>query len=459
MLVINSCKDDVIIYITDLDSLSNRSKNAIQRVGIKTLNKLVENQDFFTANLSGIGNGILNEIKQVIEHSDEIIKTYNIKREKILLLCDDMKDIPIELFKFNSRAYNVLRKRGIYTIDKMIQLSKHDIEQFSIGPAGSEQIIEVINGIIENGIDYILSHDNSDLPIDGQIKIYNIKREKILLLCDDVKDMPIELFKFNSRAYNVLRKRGIYTIDKMLQLSKHDIEQFSIGPVGSKQIIEAINGIIENGIDYIPCHDNSDVHTDGQEKKGMDFFVINRLTEEFKVSISQISIWIGIPKQKLLNLCKKKDYRRQNSWTKNTINEYEKSIIQKLIEDKVYDYKGTEFVAYCINNQKDNIIFVFVYENKIKCYFLNELDEGLQNALKHANYDRFTISEQNGDSNGEVINILRKPYFFPNDLYKFSKNANKRKMSNDEYSIFISGYHLGDSRSVRDDRIISFMEE
>ena len=99
---------------------------------------------------------------------------------------------------------------------------------------------------------------------------------------------------------------------------------------------------------------------------------------------------------------------------------------------------------------------LFIYDNEIKCFFLRDLPEEVQQEIFEANYHKYTERELAGESDGVVIYCIRRPFFLPKFPDKFRGNAQLRGMTSDEYAHFISGYPIGDVRAVNDEQIIAF---
>lgn len=60
---------------------------------------------------------------------------------------------------------------------------------------------------------------------------------------------------------------------------------------------------------------------------------------------------------------------------------------------------------------------------------------------------------------GEIVYILKEPYFRPFDMYKYRALAQRRDMSLDEYAQFISGVPYFGGKNITDEQIIAFFED
>lgn len=92
----------IIIYIQDLD-ISNRSKNALMRMKIPTLNEL-EKRDFGDISAApGIGEDSIQELLEILEHVDEIFYKFEVRKQKIDEIFDSVKDFLIDEIPFSNR--------------------------------------------------------------------------------------------------------------------------------------------------------------------------------------------------------------------------------------------------------------------------------------------------------------------------------------------------------------------
>ena len=97
-----------------------------------------------------------------------------------------------------------------------------------------------------------------------------------------------------------------------------------------------------------------------------------------------------------------------------------------------------------MNDRQGDLSCIFVYENEIKCFFLADLPESLQQMIMDINFHRFSERELSGEADGDIVYCIKKPYFMPKYPEKFRINAQLRGLSADEYAIYLSGYPIGD---------------
>lgn len=111
-----------------------------------------------------------------------------------------------------------------------------------------------------------------------------------------------------------------------------------------------------------------------------------------------------------------------------------------------------------MNDRQGDLSCIFVYENEIKCFFLADLPESLQQMIMDINFHRFSERELSGEADGDIVYCIKKPYFMPKYPEKFRINAQLRGLSADDYAIYLSGYPIGDARAVNDNQIVAFFQ-
>ena len=107
-------------------------------------------------------------------------------------------------------------------------------------------------------------------------------------------------------------------------------------------------------------------------------------------------------------------------------------------------HQNENVICYCMNDRQGDLSCIFVYENEIKCFFLADLPESLQQVIMDINFHRFSERELSGEADGDIVYCIKKPYFMPKYPEKFRINAQLRGLSADEYAIYLSGYPIVD---------------
>ena len=196
-----------------------------------------------------------------------------------------------------------------------------------------------------------------------------------------------------------------------------------------------------------------------QSGKGFDFSVIDILTENFFFKTPRMLTWFGMSRQTLNYVLEKRSKRRRDKWTGKELETDEYNIIHELAANRKFEYTDSHVSCLCLNNQRDDFACIFAYEDKIKCFFLKDLPEELQNEIIAADLHRFSEKDFAIRDEGKIVYILTKPCFIPANTMTFMRYAQRRNMTPDEYSIFISGFPLGKRNVTRDETIIAFFEK
>lgn len=363
----------VIVYIQSLD-VSDRTKNALIRSGILTLNELEQQDEIFFINLRGIGARGLGEIRNILNEKESIYESFETRRGKIDLIPQELRDTRITQIQIGARACNALLNAGINNVWNLVQLTSADIMTIpNIGIVTRKEIASVIEAILE-------APDMYYARISGQ----NISTEETTLVKQD--------------------------------------------------------GVMEG--------------------KGFDFPLIDTLVASYYMKTTCMKEWFGMTRQGISEIMIKRSPKRMQKWSGKVLLEEEYNILFQLAETKAFLLeKDNKFICRCFNNRQDDFVAIFVYENEIKCFFLQDLPTELQKIITDANLHRYTESELNGATEGEIVHILRKPYFLPKYPDKFRRCASFRGLTVDEYSYFVSGNPIADLRSVTDSQIENYLEE
>ncbi|MSS11526.1 hypothetical protein FYJ38_23250 [Clostridium sp. WB02_MRS01] len=359
------------VYIHNLD-ISERTRNALIRFGILTLNELLEKKDMDFSKIRNVGADSIQEIYSIIEHADEIFDQYETRKQRIDEMVEEAGHVSADELKFGTRAKHALHMAGIHTIADMLRMSSMDIMNLhNIGAKTRDEIAVTVERIITEGQCYI---DKRQIAALG---------------------------------YCALEEEG------------------------EEQSVE----------------------------KGFDFITIDVLTERFAFKTVRMTDWFGLSRQGIYNAIEKRSPKRRDTWIGKELSEFERDILIGLINEKCFVNSDDTVTCCCMNNRQNDFVCLFIYENEIKCFFLADLPEDIQEQIIAVSMHRFTERELSGGHEGDVISVLKVKYFCPNDLTVFRSLASFRGMSADEYAMFLYGYPYIASRNVTDEQIIAFFEE
>lgn len=459
----------IIIYIQDLD-ISDRSKNALMRMKIPTLNELEKRNRGDISAVTGIGEDSIQELLELLEHVDEIFYKFEVRKQRINEIFDSVKDFLIDEIPFSSRALNALKRAGIFKVSDLICMSQKDIMGLhNVGVLTRTDITTAIEAIIAEGVKYFSHPHLSDNNNGDENDISDEERVgRIEQVVAEVGYITIEDLPLGTRACNALKAANISTVGELLHMTEKDFSGLrNVGNLTKKEILTLVENIIMLGSAYFTDDDTDILETAlavetpvlSSRGKGFDFSVIDILSKKFLFKPVRMTEWFGLSRQAIYNALEKRSPKRREIWTGKQLLEYEHSILRTLIQERKFDYTDEQVICCCMNNRQDDLACLFIYDAEIKCFFLKDLPEDLQREIVAVNYHKYTERELASEAEGKIVYIIRKPFFFPTYPDKFRANAQLRGMTSDEYALFISGCPAGDQRSVTDDQITAFFDE
>ena len=378
---------------------------------------------------------------------------------------EQYRDIDISDLNFSTRTYNCLMRAGFSTLYLLIENYDNLPEIRNMGAKGISEIEGFLCTLEEKGVDAAISEkketENPESEVESRPELPEIILER------PATDLFVPI-----RICNAFKREGIETIRQIVAMSEGDLWQMrNLGALSISQLQEQIELLYEQGEEYFQLADegkntseDSSESVDGTydywtSGKGFDFSVIDILTERFSFKPSWMTDWFGLSRQSIYNALEKRSSRRRGIWTGKELTDSEREILEELIESRSFDYNDKELTCSCMNDRQGDLACVFVYENEIKVFFLKDLPVDLQQKIIDIGYHKFSERELAGESDGDIIYCIRKPFFLPKYPEKFRSNAQLRGMAINDYSLFVSGYPIGDARAVSDSQIISFFED
>ncbi len=459
----------ITFYIHDLD-ISDKSRRFLTHAGIIRLDDFLNLDINGLYAMSGINEDVLQELGGVLSHAEDINNYFEKRAKRINELVPKYELMPIELIGFSVRSRHALKRGGISTVADLIQMSKKDIVELrGVGDLSQKEIISTIESIVQCGsIGLQYSIDSPFLFTQTVTYAEAVqKKERLERVLPEVGSIPIDDIPFSTRAHNALEKADIQTVGALLTMSERDILNLhAVGEQTRYEITSIIKSILENGKGYFEklakssyAYQEAGTEIELRQGKGFDYSTIDILTAMFGLKPAEMAELFGLSRQRIYSILEKRSSRQRTSWTGKDLSEREKEILTGLIENNRFDYTDDEVICSCMNNKRDDFVCLFIYDNEIKCFFLKDLPDTIQDIIIHKKMHIYTERELAGESAGHTVYLLTKPYFRSDDPGKFRANAQLRGMTTDEYSVFISGYHYLDQRSITDDQIIAFMKE
>lgn len=366
--------------------------------------------------------------------------------------------IPISALNFSTRTFNCLMRANISTLYLLIENIENLEEIRNMGSKSIAEIDELLHVIEANGI---LQLDD----FKDKMKRSGLAVGKRPSLPEEILRRPASDLDVSVRICNCFIIEHIETIGQVLDLDHADILHLkNMGTLSQQQLLEQIDLLYKLGEDYfkpalIESESDEDAMIEHQfAEKGFDFPVIDKLVEQFAFKIGHMTEWFNLSRQSIYNVIDKRSPKRREIWTGKRLTESERDILLKLISVRKFDYNDENVICYCMNDRQGDLSCIFVYENEIKCFFLADLPESLQQMIMDINFHRFSERELSGEADGDIVYCIKKPYFMPKYPEKFRINAQLRGLSADEYAIYLSGYPIGDARAVNDNQIVAFFQ-
>lgn len=406
--------------------------------------------------------------------SDQIVETPKDRRsdsddkhrinESLRQLIKELNGVTIYQLNLNIRTIHVLEKQNIKTASTLVQvwLDDNDFMRYpGVGQLTQSDINAAIQGLMENGKEYLkhLTHDNNY----GNDKEKNNERLKVV--GKTLGERPIRHLRLKSKTLKALENLDIRSISDLIQawIENSDFTRYrGIGQQTMDDIHKAIQGLIKSGEDYLVAINETQYQDDlrAGRKKGFDYSTIEVLQDRYGFTLSTCQEWFGISRQRAFQIYNNKKSGWYQQWTGQQFSAKESAILNEMIYQKKLFYEDDDDLCYIMNDENGDYAVLFVYNDNIKCFFKDDLPQYLRDEITLFNMDRWTQSELDGDSEGEIVHYLHKLYFRPYDSKKFQKNAMHRKLSKDEYAIYMSGLPaLRANIQKADPEILAFFQE
>ena len=378
---------------------------------------------------------------------------------------EEYKNLHIIELNFSTRTYNCLMRAGLSTLYLLIENYDNLPEIRNMGAKSIAEIEEFLHDLEVNELNAaIFEKREAGNPVPDE--------ESRPELPEVVLKRPATDLFVPIRVCNAFKREGIETIRQVVAMSASDMMKMrNMGALSVSQLQEQIELLYEKGEDYFQLSDEDvSLNADSSESadkaydygrlgKGFDFSVIDILTERFSFKASWMTEWFGLSRQSIYNVLEKRLSVRSGIWTGKKLTDSEHVILEGLIESRIFDYNDERVTCSCMNDRQGDLACIFIYENEIKCFFLKDLPDDLQQKILEIGYHKLSERELAGESDGDIVYYIRKPFFIPRYPEKFRSNAQLRGMGVNDYSLFISGYPIGDTRAVSDSQIISFFED
>ena len=381
-------------------------------------------------------------------------------------LKEEYRDIDIKNCGFSNRTQNLLLRNKITNV---YELANKYNEGITLLKGAGELVEKEVSAFLDSNIsDYI---EELKLKKEAQHKTTNaisvldedneVNHETNDSFLDAMDHVSIDEIPMSIRVHNGLHRGGINTVKKLLLLDKKELlELRSIGTTSVEEIETIQNSILTEREKYFSKVSGKyyNIEFESQNNtRDFDLIVIADLRDNYGLSTAFLRDWFGISRQRVHEKLKP-NTKNKDKWVGKELTHKDLEGLKGLIFHKsLYEeVEGNKY--YIFNNRKDNCAFLCVNDKEIKCFYLDELPEDIQNLIRKEKLDRYDSEELACSPLGEIIYILKEPYFRPYDINKYRLLAQRRGLSLDEYAQFLEGIPYFGGKNITDDQITKYFD-
>ena len=381
-------------------------------------------------------------------------------------LKEEYRDIDIEECGFSNRTHNILLRSQITNVYELALKFNEGITGLrGAGVFVEKEVQSFFDSKINDTLDEIQrKKDVMQKIADAKAKIdetEELEPENVKSFLETMGQVNIVEIPMSVRVYNGLKLGGITTIKDLLLLKKSDFLEFrNIGATSIDEIESIQNSIWAGREEYFSkeAGEYDDVEAKLTDyTRDFDKIVIADLRGNYNFSTALLQEWFGITRQRVHQKLEPHK-KNKDKWVGKELAHKDLEGIKALVFRKsLYEeIEGDKY--YFFNNKKDNGVFLCVNDKEIKCFYLADLPDDVQEIVRKENLDKYDSEELASSPLGEKVYILKEPYFKPYDIYKYRFLAHRRGMSLEEYTQFLEGVSYFGGKSITDDQIIEFFE-
>ena len=363
-------------------------------------------------------------------------KTKKEKPEKDNNLSQEIMEMSIDNLHFSKSLYTKMSDSGIKTIGQLIDIYKKNkrLDLDFYASSINKYIIErEILLLLEKGSDYFCQE-----PVQKNLP-------------SDILEISVDYLHISDRTKERLLFNDILKIDDVLQLTKDKSLPY-FGKKGQKELQEQLLLLLEKGDKYFNFSEIQE-----QKNRNLDVETILNLNYNYGLKLALAAEWYGISRE---TLSKKLHKRVSGQWCGKKLYPEEYGVIEKMISDNSFHFNSEGIECYLLNNLKDDAVFIFIYDDDIKCFYLKDLPQEIQKQILDKNLHKLSENEVKVlPTLGRFVSVFGEKCFQPEDAALFNKLAHGRQMNVDEYSYFLFGVPHCRSGSKTDEEVISFLEE
>ena len=357
---------------------------------------------------------------------------------------EEYKDVPISKLELQVRPYNALRRAGIDNVYQLIDRYEELSTLRDMGEGNLRNVNERLSVFVRENAGADGEDDNLDVS-------------------GDIKNRSIEDLVVSPLILHALQSGGVETIGQALDLEEPEIMLLrNMGSRSCQQLMEQLSYLREYGDDYFSMARSGKLQPEtasAYDKRRLDIVVANILLDRYGLSRRLLMEWYDVSRSRIDQLLKKKINR--GHWLDKKLRPEEQASISAMVEARMTYREDADKKFYLLTNKKNDCAILIVSDEDIKCFFLTDLPEELERAVENARMHQLTEAELGKlEEYGKVVSILKKDHFMPGESTAFSKLADARQMSNEEYAMFLFGLpYASASTTITDERIIATLEE
>ena len=381
-------------------------------------------------------------------------------------LKEEYRDIDIEECGFSNRTHNILLRSQITNVYELALKFNEGITGLrGAGVFVEEEVQSFFDSKINDTLDKIQrKKDVMQKIADAKAKMdeaEEMESENVKLFFEAMDQVNIIEIPMSVRVYNGLKRGGINTIKDLLLLKKSDLlELRNIGATSIDEIESIQNSIWTGREEYFSKEPGKYDDVEAKltdDTRDFDKIVIADLRSNYNFSTALLQEWFRISRQRVHQKLEPHK-KNKDKWVGKELTHKDLEGIKALAFRKSWyeEIEGDKY--YFFNNKKDDCVFLCVNDKEIKCFYLTDLPEDIQEIVRKENLDKYDSEELASSPLGEKVYILKEPYFKPYDMYKYRLLAQRRGMSLDKYAHFLEEVPYFGGKSITDDQIIEFFE-
>lgn len=427
-------RENITVYLNELNLSTGLNR-------LCRINKIITLRDLDNAFLNpeiqfwDESSDCVDEVANIHKCSMQIYEEFQKRHDKLQLLCQQ-NNFSIRSLQISPRLTLALEKKNINTIDQLLRMTAKEIEEY---PAFSRSMKNSIRKIQQEYLGEVSINDV--LHQDSIMSHYEAKIEEQSTIADEFEERnsTIENTEEYTTPIDKLNERKVIE-EKLEETIAEVLEERSI--------------VFEKPVQEVSTEDRETA----EYIKNFDFHVIRELVQKYELRVSHMDKWFGVSRQRIIQILEKSDSKRNTIWTGKEFTKNEEEYLSYVLNNKQFEYTDDDVICWCSNNRTDNFVIVYIYETEIKCFFLKDLPASVEKQIIDNNFHRYSEQEMQECMVGDIISVMKVNQFIPKNKSVFQYNATKRGMSSEEYSVYLTGYVLGNPKTITDEQVMEYFD-